>query len=468
MMKNSSPSWILTLFVLLLSTAASVAQQNNKTVFKGSIKNAQRDFIMLRQQGRADTVKLNKEGNFELMIEQNTGNYFTIEHQKQSLQIYLLPADVVNISANAVNLLDASITGNSAPYCNYLIEKQKADKGVQNQYPNFKVGLLSGERFYAIRDSIKEQRNATLTKAKATNSFVDAFSVAEQKILDYQMGLELMQHQTQATKMGQTVFPAMTEKYIASLSLNDETVSFDSNFKSFVINRVSGIATALYYAGTDKSVLRYYELVIENICREISSDKNKSIIISEFMPQLMNDVGTNDLRNIIAQLEACSSDKKLIASVKKFASQYEYLYPGKPAPDAAFFDANGKTSRISDYKGKVIYIDAWATWCGPCKREIPHLKTLEEEFHGKNIQFISVSTDKDLNAWKNFIAKESMGGLQLHQSDNPKESISQLYIVNSIPRFILIDEAGNIVKTDAPRPSSGDEIRNLLNSLLAD
>jgi thiol-disulfide isomerase/thioredoxin len=200
----------------------------------------------------------------------------------------------------------------------------------------------------------------------------------------------------------------------------------------------------------------------------MKSEKNKSILFSEFMPQLINDVGTSDLRKIIASMEGCCSDQVLIANVKKFAAQFEHLYAGKPAPDAAFYDANGKTSKLSDYKGKVVYIDAWATWCGPCKREIPHLKTLEEEYHGKNVQFISVSTDKDVTAWKNFIAKEQMGGLQLHQSDDPRQSISQLYIVNSIPRFILIDEKGNIVNTDAPRPSSGDQIRNVLNELLAD
>ena len=129
--------------------------------------------------------------------------------------------------------------------------------------------------------------------------------------------------------------------------------------------------------------------------------------------------------------------------------------------------ATDKT-KISSYKGKVLYIDAWATWCGPCKREIPSLKTLEEEYHGKNVQFISVSTDKDIKVWKDFIVKESMGGHQLHQSENFEETISKLYIINSIPRFIIIDEAGNIVNTDAPRPSSGEEIRNILNMLLAD
>jgi hypothetical protein len=59
-----------------------------------------------------------------------------------------------------------------------------------------------------------------------------------------------------------------------------------------------------------------------------------------------------------------------------------------------------------------------------------------------------------------------MTGLQLHQSDNPSESMSYLYMVNSIPRFILIDQNGVIVSSDAPRPSSGTQIRNLLNKLL--
>jgi thiol-disulfide isomerase/thioredoxin len=219
---------------------------------------------------------------------------------------------------------------------------------------------------------------------------------------------------------------------------------------------------------SDKSAIHYYELTIDALCKLVTIERNKSVLISELMPQIIKDSGTADMSGFIATLERCSKDEKLIASVKKYAAQYEPLNKGRIAPDAEFYDANGKTSKLSDYRGKVVYIDAWATWCGPCKREIPNLKTLEEEFHDKNITFISVSTDRDVEAWKSFIARESMSGLQLHQNEAPGKSISELYIVNSIPRFILIDEAGKIVSTDAPRPSSGPEIRNLLNSVLND
>jgi thiol-disulfide isomerase/thioredoxin len=114
-----------------------------------------------------------------------------------------------------------------------------------------------------------------------------------------------------------------------------------------------------------------------------------------------------------------------------------------------------------------LYIDVWATWCGPCKREIPSLKQLEAEYHGQNIQFISISTDQDQKAWENFLPKNDMSGLQLHQSLNFDESVSKLYMVNSIPRFLLIDTKGNIISCDAPRPSSGETIRKMLNAALS-
>jgi thiol-disulfide isomerase/thioredoxin len=466
-MKHSLKT-LIALIILCVLANAGQAQQRKKTTIRGQITNSRQPFFMLRNQGRADTVKLAGDGKFELFIEQETANLFTIEQGKQSVQIYALPDDEISITANAQNLLNTTITGKSAAYCNYLLEKQKADKADMANYASFKLGVIPADRYYAIRDSIRSARNSQLTMASKTSSFDPDFRKYEQNTFDYQMGYELLQHKTQASKTGITIFPELVERYVASLDLNNEVVSYDYYFKSFALSRINSVASAAYYAGEDKSVLHYYELAIDAICRDIKSDKNKSILLSEFMPQLINDVGTSDLRNIISAMESCCSDKILIANVKKYAAQFEHLYPGQPAPDAAFYDASGKTSKLSDYRGKVVYIDAWATWCGPCKREIPHLKTLEEEYHGKNVQFISVSTDKDVNAWKNFIAKEQMGGLQLHQSDEPGKSISQLYIVNSIPRFILIDEKGNIVNTDAPRPSSGEQIRNLLDGLLAD
>ena len=127
----------------------------------------------------------------------------------------------------------------------------------------------------------------------------------------------------------------------------------------------------------------------------------------------------------------------------------------------------GKT-KLEDLRGKYVYIDVWATWCGPCRAEIPFLKKVEEKYHGKNIEFVSISVDvdKDHEKWVNFVKEKELGGIQLFADKNWNSEFMKSYGINSIPRFILIDPKGNIVKSDAERPSSPalqTELDKLLN-----
>ena len=115
----------------------------------------------------------------------------------------------------------------------------------------------------------------------------------------------------------------------------------------------------------------------------------------------------------------------------------------------------GKT-KLEDLRGKYVYIDVWATWCGPCRAEIPFLKKVEEKYHGKNIEFVSISVDvdKDHEKWVNFVKEKELGGMQLFADKNWNSEFMKSYNINSIPRFILLDPKGNIISSDAERPSS--------------
>ncbi len=139
----------------------------------------------------------------------------------------------------------------------------------------------------------------------------------------------------------------------------------------------------------------------------------------------------------------------------------------------------GGTTSISDFKGKYVYFDIWATWCGPCKAEIPFLKEVEKKYHGKNIEFVSISVDDGRgykaatqeeaaaaakDGWKQMIADRELGGVQLFSDKAWQSDFIQNYKINGIPRFILIDPNGNIVSADAPRPSS-DKLIELFNEL---
>ncbi|WP_163399859.1 TlpA family protein disulfide reductase [Flavobacterium fluviatile] len=140
---------------------------------------------------------------------------------------------------------------------------------------------------------------------------------------------------------------------------------------------------------------------------------------------------------------------------------------GTPSPDFDYENYKGGKTKLSDLKGKYVYIDLWATWCGPCRAEIPFLQKIEEKYHGKNIEFVSISIDKakDNEKWKKFVADKNLGGIQLFADKDWESQFVMSYGVTGIPRFILIDPKGNIVNPDAERPSSPD-LEKQLDALL--
>lgn len=137
------------------------------------------------------------------------------------------------------------------------------------------------------------------------------------------------------------------------------------------------------------------------------------------------------------------------AKLKEIENALANITPGNPGYNFAFPDATGKIVTLADFKGKLVYVDVWATWCGPCKAEIPSLVKLEESMHGKEIVFVSISTDKDKNKWLDFIKNSK--GVQIHDSEN---LMCRMYNIAGIPRFLLFDKNGNVISTDAPRPSN--------------
>ena len=131
------------------------------------------------------------------------------------------------------------------------------------------------------------------------------------------------------------------------------------------------------------------------------------------------------------------------------------LAKGKPSPMFTYPDINGNKVSLNSLKGKFVYIDVWATWCGPCKVQIPYLKEIEKNYEDKNIAFIglSIDTQENKDKWEKMVEERDLKGYQVLADKDWQSDFIKDYYISGIPRFILIDPDGNIVSADAPRPS---------------
>lgn len=132
------------------------------------------------------------------------------------------------------------------------------------------------------------------------------------------------------------------------------------------------------------------------------------------------------------------------------------------APGFTLTDVDGKKVSLSDFRGKVVYLDIWASWCPPCLSEIKKAKTLKEHFHGRtDIVFLYISIDEDEDKWKATIKKRDIKGVHLISKRGEDQDIIQKYNAPSIPKFVLIDKNGNLAKADAKWPSEDGVIEEI-------
>ena len=172
---------------------------------------------------------------------------------------------------------------------------------------------------------------------------------------------------------------------------------------------------------------------------------------------------TQDFDGGLKQLQDLTDKYGLDA---KFVEQFKKnraTVKGTPFPaDVVLKDKDGKVVDFASFRGKYVYIDVWASWCGPCIQQIPHLQKLESELQNDKVVFISVSVDAKEEPWQKKMASLGVHGHQLWDSSN---QLTKSLNISGIPFFLIYDSEGNLYMYDAPRPSQGEGLKQLLEGL---
>lgn len=149
-------------------------------------------------------------------------------------------------------------------------------------------------------------------------------------------------------------------------------------------------------------------------------------------------------------------------NLQAMAKQLGPTVPGALAPDIDLTTPEGETLALSSLRGKVVLIDFWASWCGPCRRENPAVKAIYEKYKDKGFEIYGVSLDNNATQWKAAIAKDGLTWKHVSDLKGWKSSASQLYGVRSIPATFLLDKEGRIYKSGF----RSHELEGLLQQLL--
>jgi len=224
------------------------------------------------------------------------------------------------------------------------------------------------------------------------------------------------------------------------------------------------IETSHVFDETGKNIRQFYPKVVAEmtyIGEHFENEKVRESLIHHLAFTYGEGNGTDHITDLQNLYYTYVTSPYLNAIFKQACAKWDKAAVGRPSPDFKGVDLSGKKMSLRDFRGKYVYIDMWATWCGPCQKELPFLKRLEAKFQGRNITFVGLSIDADKAKWEARVKSGALCGTQLYIGKGSQ--FQSDYRISGIPRFILLDPNGRIVNPDMTRPSSEDT-EKILNS----
>jgi len=199
----------------------------------------------------------------------------------------------------------------------------------------------------------------------------------------------------------------------------------------------------------------------------INNDTLKAFVLKSQLAELELDIANySEFRDTFMPyqnyVKLPSVKQKYDLLLKQFVADTAFI--GKSAYDFTLPDVNDKMVNMKDFKGKVVLVDVWATWCGPCKAQMPFLKEVEESYKGNdNIVFAGISLDaqKDKQKWLDMIKEKQLNGVQL--LDDFGKTFGRKYKMVAIPRFLLIDKKGNWAEIRCPLPENKEKFKKYID-----
>jgi thiol-disulfide isomerase/thioredoxin len=449
-----------------------LSQSQPKTEVKISVIKSMKEVVLLD----ATTDSLGFSSS-ELSLDKPM--FVLLKVGKKYGELYLTPGDNLFIKENGLAYTDAlTFSGKGADVNNYIAwfnstfertrwSDQKALPSLTtseflNVYDSLKIRINEFHAAYLDSVEVSPERVATLEYKNKVK-----FSTLEQEYKFYRLN-DVTNKKWSAHREGKVYTEDEDER---ALKVMYTEIPFDS---ALLKDGYEDLQRALHFHWNTAINLRASENLI-GTPHEVArmAHETYSLVRTSDYPKLLQEhLAATTIRHWLNVSGITPETDSVLSVFKKDFPQSTYqpvldevyaqftaLLPGKPFPALTGYTPEGRKISTSDLKGKLIYVDAWATWCGPCIAQIPAAIELHKKLADENIVFLNVSVDRDSTDWKNFLDKnKNWEGLHIILKNEKLESFYPTYKVAGVPAYFLIDQKGNILNIKSPRPSEADKI----------
>lgn len=445
-MKNKILSLLLFLF------AAVNMQAADGITVKFDVKNPVLTNVVLVYHMSVNEFALT-DGKATVQLDGVDALYANVYYGEKFKVVYLQKGDEMNISFDAHDFDNTfAVKGGNEKAVDYLNKIQLT------ALPNEAYAQPWSEFKAAVDKKMASMKRLLKARKFAAN---DKFLKMEEGRITYFYANMMLMYPVSHTYLTQDTTMVLGKEYydaIRQYVKEDEDLADIDEYRNFMIE------TAHIFDEAGKDIRQYYPKVLAEmsyIGENIQSDKVRESLIHFLAFTYVEGNGVENITDLQNLYYTYVTSPRLNAIFKQACSKWDKAAVGRPSPMFKGVDVNGKEMTLRDFRGKYVYIDMWATWCGPCQKELPFLKKLEEKYKGRNIVFVGLSIDQDKAKWTDRVKSGALSGTQLYIGKGTK--FQSDYRISGIPRFILLDPNGRIVNPDMTRPSSEDT-EKILNS----
>ncbi|PCH69982.1 MAG: hypothetical protein COC01_00020 [Bacteroidetes bacterium] len=461
---------IFAILALIFLTLNIIAQ--NLVTISGKIVNPQsneikiiyiNNFLEFKEVMAAASI-LKEEGKFGMTFEWNKPAPAILLHGDLAYRLFISPGDKIKVALDPKKFYESTVfEGKGAEVNTFLTKldfKHHSGLAYEKYAGSFKDMKL--DEFTAFIDKRKDDQLADFKEYYKDNIPSPAVDNYVKSMVTYSWATDklnyLWMHTVHNNKKG---FVEVKEDYYGFLkdaALQNEKALTTYYYVSFL----EAYFDDLSYQQLDKKLKKQQE--VSEVQYEILYDliKNKlkgsvrELMLSKILYDGARDGLSEELKDKLEQFKTIYTNEDYLKILKEEYEVSDRLKPGAPAPNFKFPNAEGEHVSLSDFKGKVVYIEVWASWCAPCRAEIPYAKKLANNyFKDKEIVFLNVSIDTHAESWQKLIYKENMPGVHLLAGEHHDANIMELYNASGIPHYVLIDKDGKIIKNNCKSPSEG-------------